>query len=75
MLNEVSDVEDNYLGKKNNYGSSEEINEATETVENNGQSFQIMSIDQSGLAKIWVNKIIQILIINNYFFKYNRYYY
>ncbi|ORX48945.1 hypothetical protein BCR36DRAFT_371011 [Piromyces finnis] len=53
ILNEVSDVDDNYFSKGNNYGSSEEINETTEIVENNGQSFQIMSIDQSGLAKIW----------------------
>ncbi|OUM63962.1 hypothetical protein PIROE2DRAFT_9423, partial [Piromyces sp. E2] len=59
MVQKEGDItHDNYLSKGNNYGSSEEINEATETIDNHGQSFQIMSIDQSGLAKIWVIYII-----------------
>eukprot|EP00833_Pecoramyces_ruminatium_P002795 jgi/Orpsp1_1/1176827/evm.model.c7180000059175.1 len=54
LINETSDMDEDFTGKSNhNYGSTEEINEATEIVDNPHQSFQIMSIDQSGLAKIW----------------------
>ncbi|ORY47560.1 hypothetical protein LY90DRAFT_671194, partial [Neocallimastix californiae] len=56
LLSETdSDEEDNITEKaNNNYGSREEINEMTGIADSNQQqSFQFMSIDQSGLAKIW----------------------
>jgi len=67
MLNEAKEEEEDiFVQKGNNYGSNEAINEAVELVkdsENSGQSFQLMSIDQSGLAKIWVMILMNIIII------------
>jgi len=56
LINETCDMDEvNYNGRNsNNYGSMENINEAVDIVDDDShQSFQILSIDQSGLAKIW----------------------